>query len=258
LPTARRRGEGLALACIQWATAVLYNGLGRYEQALATAEQASEHPQELWATFILPELIEAAVRTGRAARAAEALALLVETTRAAGTDWALGTEARSRALLGSGQAAEDLYREAIDRLGHAGLRVEQARARLLYGEWLRRQRRRGDARGQLRAAYEIFISASAGAFAERARIELRATGEHAPKRTAETRDALTAREAHIARLAGQGASNPEIAAQLFISPATVAYHLRKVFAKLGVSSRSQLASALPAPPDSARPARPQD
>jgi DNA-binding CsgD family transcriptional regulator len=235
---------------------VLYNGLGRYEKALAAAEQASEQPQELWSTFILPELIEAAVRTGQPARAAEALDLLVETTRAAGTDWALGIEARSRALLGSGQAAEDLYREAIERLGRAGLRVEQARTHLLYGEWLRRQSRRRDARGQLRAAYEIFVPAGARAFAERARLELRATGERAPKQTAQTPDALTAREAHIARLAGQGASNPEIAAQLFISPATVAYHLRKVFPKLGISSRSQLAAALPAQPDSVLPVSP--
>jgi len=249
VPRARRRGEGLALACIDWATAVLYNGLGRYEKALAAAEQASEHPQELWSTFILPELVEAAVRTGRTARAAEALDLLAETTRAAGTDWALGTEARSRALLSSNQAAEDLYREAISRLGRAGLRIEQARARLLYGEWLRRQRRRGEARDQLRAGYEVFVSAGAGAFAERARTELRATGERAPKRTTRTRNALTAREAHIARLAGQGASNPEIAAQLYISPATVAYHLRKVFTTLGISSRGQLAKALPPEPD---------
>jgi DNA-binding CsgD family transcriptional regulator len=249
VPTATRRGEGLALACIDWATAVLYNGLGRYDEALAAAEQASGHPQELWSTFILPELIEAAVRTGRTVRAAEALDLLTETTRAAGTDWALGTEARSRALLAGNDAAEDLYREAIERLGRSGLRIELARSHLLYGEWLRRQRRRRDARDQLRDAYEIFISAGAEAFAERARTELSATGEHAPKQTAETRDLLTAREAHIARLAGQGASNPEIAAQLFISRATVAYHLRKVFPKLGISSRSQLASALPAQQD---------
>jgi ATP/maltotriose-dependent transcriptional regulator MalT len=248
LPKARRRGEGLALTCIDWATAVLYNGLGRYEKAMDAAQQASEHPQELWSTFILPELIEAAVRSGRTARAAEALDLLAETTRAAGTDWALGTEARSRALLSSNQAAGDLYQEAISRLGRSGLRVEQARAHLLYGEWLRRQRRRRDARDQLRAAYQIFVSVGASAFAERARTELHATGERAPKRTAQTREALTAREAHIARLAGQGASNPEIAAQLFISPATVAYHLRKVFTTLGISSRSQLATALPAEP----------
>jgi len=242
----------MAVVSTQWATAVLYNGLGRYEKALAAAQQVNEYGNELWYSLVLPELIEATVRSGHAARASEALDRLVETTRAAGTDWALGTEARSRALLASGQTAEDLYREAIDRLGRAGLRVELARAHLLYGEWLRRQRRRGEARDQLRAAHEIFVSAGAGAFAERARIELRATGERAPKRTAETRDVLTAREAHIARLAGRGATNPEIAAQLFISPATVAYHLRKVFAALGISSRSQLASVLPAQPDSAR------
>jgi DNA-binding NarL/FixJ family response regulator len=147
------------------------------------------------------------------------------------------------------QAAEDLYREATRRLSRTGLRIDLARAHLLYGEWLRRQRRRGEARDQLRAGYEIFASAGAGAFAERARIEPRATGERAPKRTAQTRDALTAREAHIARLAGQGASNAEIAAQLYISSATVAYHLRKVFTTLGISSRSQLAKALPAEPD---------
>jgi DNA-binding CsgD family transcriptional regulator len=242
----------MAVVSNQWATAVLYNGLGRYELALTAAQQANEHGNELWSPLILPELIEAAVRSGHAARAAEALDRLVETTRAAGTDWALGTEARSRALLGGNGAAEDLYREAIDRLGRTSLRIELARGHLLYGEWLRRQRRRGEARDQLRAAHDIFVSAGAGAFAERAQIELRATGERAPKRTAETRDVLTAREAHIARLAGQGASNPEIAAQLFISPATVAYHLRKVFAALGISSRSQLARALPAQPDSAR------
>jgi DNA-binding CsgD family transcriptional regulator len=258
VPTAVSRGAGLALASIDWATAVLYNGLGRYGEALAAAQQASEHPQELWTTLVLPELIEAAVRSGQAARAAAALDRLSETTRASGTDWALGTEARSRALLARDEAAEDLYREAADRLGRSGLRIEQARAHLLYGEWLRRQHRRGAARDQLRAAHEIFVSAGAGAFAERARIELRATGERAPKRTAETREALTAREAHIARLAGQGASNAEIAAQLFISPATVAYHLRKVFATLGISSRSQLAGALPARPDSARPASSRD
>jgi DNA-binding CsgD family transcriptional regulator len=249
---------GLALASIDHATAVLYNGLSRYEEALAAAQQASEYPQELLSTLILPELIEAAVRSGHAARAADVLDLLAETTRAAGTDWALGTEARSRALLSSDQAAEDLYREAIDRLGRTGLRVELARAHLLYGEWLRRQRRRGDARGQLRAAYDIFISAGAGAFAERARIELRATGEQPRKRTVEPQDALTPREAYIARLAGQGASNSQIAAQLYISPATVAYHLRKVFAALGITSRGQLASVLSAQAVSARPVMPQD
>jgi len=257
LPMARHRGEGNALVSIGWASAVLYNGLGRHREALAAAQQA-EHPQELWSTLILPELIEAAARSGQAARAAGALDRLAETTRGAGTDWALGTEARSRALLAPDEAAEDLYREAVDRLACSDLRVEQARAHLLYGEWLRRPRRRRDARDQLRAAYQIFVSAGAGAFAERARTELHATGERAPKRTAQTREALTAREAHIARLAGQGASNPEIAAQLFISPATVAYHLRKAFTTLGISSRSELATALPAQPDWARPGLLQD
>jgi DNA-binding CsgD family transcriptional regulator len=249
LATALSRGAGMAVASIQWATAVLYNGLGRYREALAAAQQASEHPQEVWTTLILPELIEAAARSGQAARAAEALDRLAITTRASGTDWAMGTEARSRALLATSGAAEDLYFEAISRLGRTALRIELARAHLLYGEWLRRQRRRRDARDQLRAAYAIFTATGAGAFAERARTELRATGERTPRQTAQTRDALTQREAHIARLAGQGASNPEIAAQLFISPATVAYHLRKVFAKLAISSRSQLAIALPPQPN---------
>jgi DNA-binding CsgD family transcriptional regulator len=252
LARARRRGEANLLVSIGFASAVLYNGLGRYEEALAAARQA-EHPQELWSTLILPELVEAAVRSGHPAQAAEALDRLAEITHATGTDWALGTEARLRALLSRNQAAEDLYREAIDYLGRTGLRIELARAHLLYGEWLRRQRRRVDARDQLRAANKIFVSAGAGAFAERARIELRATGDRAPRRTAEMQDVLTPREAHIARLAGQGASNPEIAAQLFISPATVAYHLRKVFTTLGVTSRNQLAGALPTQSDLARP-----
>jgi DNA-binding CsgD family transcriptional regulator len=251
------RGAGLALGSIDCATAVLYNGLGRYAEALAAAQRASEYPQELLSALYLPELIEAAARSGQAARAAEALDQLAETTRASGTDWALGTEARSRALLSGNQAAEELYREAIARLGRTGLRVDLARAQLVYGEWLRRKRRRGDARDQLRAAYEIFASAGAAGFAERTRAELRATGERAPKRTAGAQDALTAREAHIARLAGQGASNPEIAAQLYISPATVAYHLRKVFLTLGVTSRSQLASALSAQSGSARTVMPR-
>ena len=175
-------------------------------------------------------------------------------TRACGTDWALGAEARSRALVSDGASAESLYREAIDRLGRAGLRVDLARARLLYGEWLRRQRRQRDARDQLGRAYQIFESAGAAAFAERARIELRAAGGHARQHIIETSDTLTAQEALIARLAGEGASNSEIAAQLFISSATVAYHLRKVFTKLGISSRNQLA---PARQDAAPPVTPE-
>jgi DNA-binding CsgD family transcriptional regulator len=254
-----RRGEGEGLSFLHWATASLCNSLGRYEQALAEAQRASDDSSVLWfAGWALAELIEAAARTGVPERAAGAVLRLAEAAHACGTDWALGIEARSRALVSDGEAAEPWYREAIERLGRAGLRLELGRAHLLYGEWLRRQRRRRDARDQLRSAYEIFDSIGAGAFADRARIELRATGEHARTRVVETREALTAQEALIARLAGQGASNPQIAAQLFISSATVAYHLRKVFTKLGIGSRSQLAGALPAQPRAGTPATPQD
>ncbi len=250
-----RRGEGEGLSFVHWATAVLYNGLGRYDRALAAAQRASEDSREQWfANWALVELIEAATRTGALRRAAGALQRLTETTGASGTDWALGIEARSRALVSDGENAETLYGDAVGRLGRTRLRVELGRAHLVYGEWLRRQRRRRDARDQLRSAYEIFDSIGAAAFAERARIELRATGEHARKRTAQARDVLTAQESLIARLAGGGASNPQIAAQLFISRATVAYHLRKVFAKLDISSRDQLALALSVPPDETPPA----
>ena len=244
---AQRCGEGGGLSYAQWLTAVLCNSLGRYEQALATAQQASEgSPAQQFSIWGLVELIEAAARSGAPERATGALHLLSETTRASGTDWALGTEARSRALVSDGAAAENLYREAIDRFARTRLRMDLGRARLTYGEWLRRQRRRRDARDQLASAYQIFDAVGAAAFAERARIELRATGEHARQHTVDTPDTLTAQEALIARLAGEGTSNPEIAEQLFISPATVAYHLRKVFTKLAVSSRNQLAPALPA------------
>jgi len=226
---------------------VLCNSLGRYEQALAAAQRASEDsPAVIFANWALVELVEAAVRSAVPERAAGAVQRLSGIAAACGTDWALGAEARSRALVSDGQDAEDLYREAIDRFGRTRLRVELGRARLVYGEWLRRQRRRRDARDQLASAHEIFDSAGAAAFAERARIELRASGGQVRERAVETPDTLTAQEALIARLAGDGASNPEIAAQLFISPATVAYHLRKVFTKLGISSRNQLAPALPA------------
>jgi len=255
---ARRRGEGRALSFAQWAAAVLFNSLGRYEEALAVAHRASEDsPAVQFASWALVELIEAAVRSALPERAAGALQRLAIIARACGTDWALGAEARSRALVSDGAPAENLYREAIDRFGRTRQRVELARAHLLYGEWLRRQRRKRDARDQLGRAYEIFDSIGAAAFAERARIELRATGAQALKRTTGTPDVLTAQEALIARLASQGASNPQIAAQLFISPATVAYHLGKVFAKLGISSRSQLAPALPARQGAAPPVTPQ-
>jgi DNA-binding CsgD family transcriptional regulator len=239
-----RRGEGMGLANMQWATAALYNGLSRYEDALAAAQQAGEYPQELWSTLVLPELIEAAVRSGETASAADALRLLSEITRAAGTEWALGTEACSRALLTDGEAAESLYREAIDRLGHTRLRVPLARAHLVYGEWLRRRNRRLDAREQLRSAHELLTAFGMKAFAERAARELSATGERARKRATDAPASLTARETQIGRLAGDGLSNHEIAAQLFMSPRTVEYHLHKVFTKLAITSRNQLHSAL--------------
>jgi DNA-binding CsgD family transcriptional regulator len=254
----QRRGSGQGLSLIHWAIAVLCNGLGRYEQALAAAQQASEDsPAQLISNWAIAELIEAATRTGMSERAAGALDRLSENTRASGTDWALGIEARSRALITEGENAEVFYLEAIDRLGRAGLRLELARAQLLYGEWLRRRRRSHDARDRLRSAYETFDSIGAEAFAARARTELRATGGRARERAVAATDALTPQEALIARLAGRGASNPEIAAQLFISRATVAYHLRKVFVKLGVTSRDQLGQVLPARPGRKVPAAPQ-
>ena len=255
---AERRGRGEGLSFVQWAIAVLCNGLGRYEQALAAAQQAREDSAAQWfVNWSIAELIEAATRVGMAERAVGALDQLSEMTRASGTDWALGIEARSRALLAEDGDAEALYREAIDRLSRTRLRVDLGRAHLLYGEWLRRRRRSRDAREQLRSAYETFDSIGAEAFAQRARAELRATGGQARERAVEVADALTAQEALIARLAGHGASNPQIAAQLFISRATVAYHLRKVFVKLGVTSRDQLAGVLPAQADTPAPYTPQ-
>jgi len=249
-----RRGEGLGLGVVHWATAVLRGSLRRYDEALTAAYQAIDgSDMEHFSVWGLVELIEAAARGGEPGRAADALRRLSQTTRASGTDWALGTEARSRALLSEDDdEADPLYREAISRLGRTRGRVDLGRAHLVYGEWLRRRRRVGDARAQLRTAHEIFDVTGAGAFAERARVELGAAGEHAGRR-ARAREALTAQEAQIARLAGAGASNPEIAAQLFISPATVAYHLRKVFAKLGIGSRRELVGAIPARPGTARP-----
>jgi DNA-binding CsgD family transcriptional regulator len=240
-----RRGEGQGLTFIHWATAVLHNGLGRYEEALAAAQQAAEDSLEVrLATWGLVELIEAGARSGEPELAVEALGRLSQTTAASGTDWALGVEARSRALLTEGEAAEPLYRQAIEALERTGVRVELARAHLLYGEWLRRERRRLDARDQLRHAHKLFTEFGMEAFAERARVELQATGEHPRKRIVETRDDLTPQEAQISRLAADGATNQDIAAQLFISPSTVDYHLRKAFRKLGVKSRHQLKQQL--------------
>jgi len=236
------RGEGLGLTAINWAAALFYNGLGRYADALAAAQKATEHPRDM--ARVLPELIEAAARSGNPEDAADALERLSETTRTNGSDWGLGIEARSAALVSEGDAAEGLYREAIDRLGRTRMRVELARAHLLYGESLRRRRRRLDAREQLRTAHEMFTAMGFEAFADRAARELLATGETARKRTVETERQLTAQEAQIARLARDGLSNPDIGARLFISPRTVEYHLRKVFTKLDISSRKELDDAL--------------
>jgi DNA-binding CsgD family transcriptional regulator len=235
----------------RWAAAVLYNGLGRYEEAREAARRAAEDPAGLYVSiWALPELIEAAVRSGNMPMAVDAVARLAETTQAGGIDFGLGIEARSRALVAGGQAAEGWYREAIDRLGRTKLRPELARAHLLYGEWLRRQGHRAQAREQLHTAHAMLDEIGMQAFAERARRELLATGETARKRTAQATvgasQELTAQEAQVARLARDGLSNPEIGARLFISSHTAQYHLGKVFTKLGVTSRSQLHRALPA------------
>ena len=241
-----RRGEGLWLIATEWASAVLFNSLGRYEEALAVSEQAGEDPDELGvSTWVPTEFIEAAVRAGQPERAAAPLRRLQEISRASGSDWTLGVEARSRALLSQGDEAERLYREAIDRLGRTRVKVALARAQLLYGEWLRREGRRVEAREQLRTAHATYAAMGMEGFAERARRELVATGEKVRKRSVETRDDLTAQEAQIARLAADGRTNPEIGSQLFISPRTVEWHLHKVFTKLGIGSRRDLRQALP-------------
>jgi DNA-binding CsgD family transcriptional regulator len=238
-------GQGLATAWAHWAAAVLYNGLGRYEEALCSAKQATANPHEPWVSmWALPELIEAAVRIRSVELARRTLERLAQTTQPSGTDFALGIEARSRALLSRRGAAEELYREAIQRLGRTRLRPELARAHLLYGEWLRREQRRVHAREQLRAAHEQFTSIGMEGFAERARRELMATGEKVRKRSVETRDELTAQERQIAQMARDGLSNAEIGARLFVSPRTVEWHLRKVFAKIGIHSRRELATAM--------------
>ena len=234
------RGEGAGLALIPWASALLYNGLGRYDEARLAAQRDGAD-ELLFSAWTLVELIEAAVRSGEPELAADAFSQLSETTGAAGTDWALGIEARSRALLSDSQEAERLYREAIERLARTRIRAELARAHLLYGEWLRRQKRRLDAREQLRIAHQMLATMGMDAFAQRAARELGASGETARKRSGQSLDHLTAREAQIARLARDGLSNPEIGARLFISPRTVEYHLHKVYGKLDITSRNELA-----------------
>jgi DNA-binding CsgD family transcriptional regulator len=243
-----RRGEGFWLASTDWGSSVLYNGLGRYDDALAAAERAAEDPHGLGTPmWLLADLVEAAVRSGKPERASGPIAQLTLIAEANGTGWALGFLARSRALLSEGDTAEELYREAIGRLGGTRIRVTLARTHLVYGEWLRRENRRVDAREQLRLAHAMLTEAGMEAFAERARRELLATGETVRKRSVETLDELTPQEGQIARLAADGNTNPEIGAQLFLSPRTVEWHLRKVFTKLGVSSRRQLRTALPDP-----------
>jgi DNA-binding CsgD family transcriptional regulator len=241
-----RRGEGGALAVADYARAVLCNGLGRYAEALTAAAAADAFDVDGFTIYaqVLPELIEAAVRAGHAERAAGALRRFAAMTEASGTDWGAGLRARCRALLSPDDAAEPLYQEAIERLGRTRVRVELGRAHLLYGEWLRRQNRRLDARPQLRLAHEMLASMGVEAFAERARRELLATGETVRKRTAQAETELTAQEAYIARLAVQGRTNAEIGAQLFISVRTVEWHLHKVFTKLGIGSRRELSQAL--------------
>jgi DNA-binding CsgD family transcriptional regulator len=240
------RGEGFVLTFAEQARAVLHNALGHYDTALDNAQRASAQDELHAAVWSLPELVEAAARTGQPDLAADALERLRRRTQVAGTEWALGIEARCAALLSDDELAEGLYREALERLGRCRVALDLARAHLLYGEWLRRRGRRVDAREQLRAAHESFVEMGAEAFAERTRRELLATGETARKRTIETTDDLTPHEARIARMARDGASNQDIATELFVSRKTVEYHLHKVFSKLGISAREQLDYVLPA------------
>jgi DNA-binding CsgD family transcriptional regulator len=243
---ATARGEGYALADAELVRAILYNGLGRYQAALSVFGADGERSNDInTPPRAVAEVIEAAVRCEERQLARRLLDGLSEMARASGTDWVLGIEARSRALLSEGAGADDVYREAIERLAHTLLQLELARAHLLYGEWLRRERRRLDAREQLRTAFEMFNAMGIGAFAGRAERELRATGERVQKRSPEMRDELTVQESQVARLARTGLSNAEIGERLFISQHTVAYHLRKVFNKLEITSRNQLGQALP-------------
>jgi DNA-binding CsgD family transcriptional regulator len=239
-------GQGTAVQYAHWGRSILLNGLGRYQEALAAARDARDDTPELFVSaWALSELVEAAARCEDTEQAGAALERLAEAARAAETDWGLGLVARARALSSEGETAERLYREAIERLGRTRLRPELARAHLLYGEWLRRENRRVDARAQLRAAHDQLASIGMEAFAERARKELVASGEKVRTRAQETRDDLTGQERQIAQLARDGLSNPEIGARLFLSPRTVEWHLRKVFSKLGIRSRRELLAALP-------------
>ena len=238
------RGEGAALTFADHAAAVLHNGLGNFEPAAAAAYRASAAGEIAISPRALYELAEAAARGGQQERATAAAGQLAEMAAASGSDWARGAAARSRALVSGGRAAEQEYRAAIDLLSRTRMAAHLARARLSYGEWLRREDRRIDARHQLRPAFEAFASMGAGAFADRARRELQAAGEKVRKRADDTGTELTPQEQEVAQLAREGRTNPEIGAQLFIGARTVEWHLGKVFAKLGISSRRELDAAL--------------
>jgi len=249
---ARAVGEGLAVQWARWSTAVLCNGLGRYGEALVAAKQASEDMPDFFASvWALPELIEAATRVGQDELGAEALDRLVGSVEVSRTSWGLGMAARSRALLRDGGAAESCYREAIEHLRATRLRPELARTHLLFGEWLRRDQRRVEAREQLRIAHAMLASMGADGFAERARHELLATGAHVQGGSNRTRSDLTAQEDHIAKLASDGRTNVQIGTELYLSARTVEWHLKKVFIKLGISSRKELREALPTRPPAA-------
>jgi len=250
---ATARGQGRLVSFADYASAVIYNGLGRHDAARDAARRVFERDPLGFGPFVVPELAEAASRTGDTALVRATLAWLSERTQVTPAEWARGIEARVRALLSDGGAADSLYRESIDRLGRTRVRAELARAHLLYGEWLRRERRRAAAREQLRTAHDMLDAMGIGAFADRARRELAATGETARKRTLDTSGELTAQEAQVAQLARDGQSNPEIGARLFISARTAQYHLSKVFTKLAISSRGQLNRVLPADPDTVTP-----
>jgi DNA-binding CsgD family transcriptional regulator len=249
---ATRHGLGRMVDVATYTKAILYNGVGRYEAARDAARVAFEHRDHVGhGPWVVAELAEAASRTGDRALVEAALEWLTERTQVTRTDWLLGIEARVRALLSEADAAERAYRESIARLGRTRLRAELARSHLLYGEWLRREGRRVEAREHLRTAHDTFDAIGADGFAERTRHELLATGETVRKRRDDTRDDLTSQEEHIARLAVAGRTNAEIGSELFISPRTVEWHLTRVYMKLGISSRKALGDALPARGDAA-------
>src|SRR3954447_14734972 len=251
---ASSRGEGCAFTGADYAMSVLYNGLGEYELAFEAAQKSAAADEIATSSWALYELVEAAARSGQHEVARESLDQLRVRTGASGTAWAKGTEARVSAFLEDGQSAEHLHRAGIEALGQSRAAAHLARARLAYGEWLRRENRRVDAREQLRQAYDLFAEMGADGFAERTRRELLATGEKVRKRRDDTRDDLTPQEQQIARLARDGLTNPEIGAELYISPRTVEWHLRKVYTKLGVSSRKGLRGTLRSPDRETTPA----